>query len=216
MTRTPFDLLVYDFDGTLVDTKEDIARAVNRVLAELGLAPLPPETVYGYVGRGVGHLLTCALAGTGREDVPFAVELFMKHYDAHLMDRTRFYPNCRETVEFFAHKPQAILSNKPARFITRILEELGCRGRFARILGGDSVEHKKPHPEGLHRLLAEFGLAPGRLLLVGDSPLDVETGRAAGVATCAVTWGLHPRDRLEAASPDFLIDDMAELQRLVS
>lgn len=215
MTPRPFRLLAYDFDGTLVDTKEDIAFSVNRVREELGLPPLPPERIFGFIGRGVTHLVTRSLEGSGFDDLEQAIRLFRKHYRKHLLDRTRFYPQGPEVLSHFADRRQAILSNKPVEFIERILERLGERHRFAAVVGGDSVENKKPHPEGLLRLMEDQGVTPPDVLLIGDSPIDIETGKNAGVATCGATWGLTPPETLRAAGPDYLIDSLDGLKRWV-
>ena len=207
-------LFVYDFDGTLADTKLDIADSVNRAMGELGVSALSQETIFGYVGNGVGPLLSRSLAGTGFTDIPTAVEVFKKHYDRHLLDRTNFYPNCRETIGFFSHKLHAILSNKPVYFINRILAELDFARPFVAVLGGDSVETKKPDPQGLLQIMAAARVAPDEVLMVGDSAVDIETGRRANILTCAVTYGLGSRRAIEEARPDWIIHDFAELKNL--
>lgn len=209
-------LFVFDFDGTLVDTKRDIADSVNLTLAQLKVRTLPRETIYAYIGSGVGPLLTRALEGTGAGGIPEAVEVFIKHYDERLLDHSHFYPNCRETLNFFAGKIHAICSNKPARFIKKILTELGSLDQFPTIIGGDEPSRKKPDPQGLMDILATHEIPADEAVMVGDSPIDIETGRRAKVSVCAVTYGLSERKSLEEAQPDWIIDDFAELQRLFS
>ncbi|MEE8260444.1 MAG: HAD hydrolase-like protein, partial [Nitrospinaceae bacterium] len=133
---TSFQLFVFDFDGTLVDTKKDIADSVNRTLKELELRTLDRETLYTFIGKGVNHLMTRSLEGTGYDDLPCAIDVFMRHYEEHLMDQTDLFPNCREILEHFAHKENTILSNKPTHFITQILDALDCRAPFSTIIGG--------------------------------------------------------------------------------
>lgn len=207
-------MFVYDFDGTLVDTKLDIADSVNRTLQELGLRELSRETIFGYVGNGVEPLLSRSLGGTGFADVPKAVGIFRNFYDQHLLDQTCFYPHCRETIGFFSHKSHAIFSNKPVYFIKRILAELDFLQPFVSILGGDSMERKKPDPQGLLRIMEMLRVAPDEVLMVGDSAIDIETGKRANVSTCAVTYGLGSRKALEQASPDWIIHDFAELKNM--
>lgn len=209
-------LFAFDFDGTLVDTKRDIADSVNLTLEELNVRTLPRETIYECIGSGVGPLLKRSLNGTGFEDLTRAVEVFIHHYEEHLMDHTRFYPNCRETLEFFSNKTIAICSNKPARFIRKILEELGCLDQFSTIVGGDDAERKKPDPGGLLNILSIHGVSPDEAVMVGDSPIDIETGRGAKVRTCAVSYGLSNKEELEKAQPDWLIDDIRDLRNLFS
>lgn len=207
-------LFVFDFDGTLVDSKHDIADSVNHTLADLGFPQLPEKTIFSFIGDGVQTLLTRALAPHPFDDIPRAVELFTSHYEQHLLDRTEFYPNCRETLDFFSQKKYAIFSNKPARFIKNILTGLGYIDSFSSILGGDSVENKKPDPEGLHQLMQSFKVGPDEVLMVGDSRIDIETGKRANVATCGVTYGLGNQAELRNSDPDWIIDDMAEMKHL--
>jgi len=212
---TSFRLLVFDFDGTLVDTKMDIADSVNRTLQELGLRTLDREILYTFIGKGVNHLMIRSLEGTGYGDLPGAIDSFMRHYEAHLMDQTGLFPNCREILEHFAHKENTILSNKPTRFITRILDALDCRAPFSTIIGGDRMPAKKPDPGGLHHILAQHEVRPEETLMIGDSLVDVETGKRAGVKTCGVTYGHAGRKSLETAQPDWIIDDLLELKSFV-
>ena len=207
-------LFVYDFDGTLVDTKLDVADSVNHALKELGVRQLHRETIFGYVGDGVGPLLARSLAGTDFADVLAAVEVFKKHYDKHLLDRTDFYPRCRETIDYFSNKLHAILSNKPVYFINRILDELNFAHPFTSVLGGDSVERKKPDPQGLLQIIRMAQVAPDEVLMVGDSGIDVETGRRANVSTCAVTYGIGGLESISQFGPDWIIHDFSELKNL--
>ena len=213
---TSFRLLVFDFDGTLVDTKMDIADSVNRTLQELGLRTLDREILYTFIGKGVNHLMIRSLEGTGYGDLPGAIDSFMRHYEAHLMDQTGLFPNCREILEHFAHKENTILSNKPTRFITRILETLDCRAPFSTIIGGDSMPAKKPDPGGLLHILEQHKVRPEDALMIGDSLVDIETGKRAGVRTCGVTYGHAGREALESAQPDWIIDDLMELKQFIA
>ncbi len=210
-----FRLLAYDFDGTLVDTKEDIALSVNLALTELGLPEREQEEIYSFVGHGVFNLMKKALGESNRYDVDFAVEIFRKHYRVHVLDQTKFYPDCEPILDHFKSKLQAIVSNKPVEFVELILAGLNRRNSFTSVYGGDSVENKKPDPEMVIHLLKKHDIPPEDTLIIGDSPQDIEAGRRAGVATCGVTWGLRPRTEVENARPDFLIHNMNELKQLV-
>jgi phosphoglycolate phosphatase len=215
--KRSISLLVYDFDGTLVDTLEDIAWSVNRVLQNLQLQTLPVDTVRGFVGKGVVPLMSRSIvaAGGGEGDMDCAVDLFKSFYSGHLLKQTCFYPNCRETIEAFSEKIQAILSNKPSAFIEQILTGLNFRQPFQAIVGGDTYLSKKPDPEGLLNLIEKFQIDPSNVLLVGDSAVDVETGKRAGVMTVAVSYGFcDPRSNKDFA-PDCVIDDLAQLQELI-
>ena len=207
-------LIVYDFDGTLVDTLFDIADAVNLSLNELGLRTLSRATIRKYVGKGGERLMAQSIDGTGYTDLPRAVELFRRHYSENLMNHTRFYPSGREILDHFRDKKQAICSNKPEDFVRRILESLKSLDYFDAILGGDSVESKKPDPEGLLHLLDRFQCSPEMAVLVGDSPVDIETGKRAGVYTCIVNYGFGNPKEIASANPDCCIDHLSELKDL--
>ena len=212
---TSFQLLVFDFDGTLVDTKKDIADSVNRALKELELRTLDRESLYAFIGKGVNHLMTRSLEGTGHNDLPRAIDAFMRHYETHLMDQTELFPNSREILEHFAGKENTILSNKPTLFITRILDALDWRTPFSTILGGDSMPEKKPDPRGLLHILEQHKVRPEEALMIGDSLVDIETGKRASVKTCGVTYGHAGRESLTSAQPDWIIDDLLELKQFV-
>ena len=213
---TSFQLLVFDFDGTLVDTKKDIVDSVNRTLTELNLRTLDRETLSTFIGKGVSHLITRSLEGTGCDDLPRAIDAFMRYYKAHLMDQTDLFPNCRATLEHFTHKENTILSNKPTRFIAQILDALDWHAPFSTIIGGDLMPEKKPDPGGLHHILNQHGMRPEEALMIGDSLVDIETGKRACVKTCGVTYGHAGRESLESANPDWIIDDLLELKQFIS
>ena len=214
MNKRKVSLLVYDFDGTLVDTLLDISNAVNLVLEELGLRTLSRDTIRKYVGKGVERLMAQSIDGTNYADLPCAVELFRKHYSKNLMNHTRFYPSGREILDHFHDKKQAICSNKPEDFVRRILQSLDSTECFDAILGGDSLKSRKPDPEGLLHLLDRFQCSPEQAVMGGDSPVDIETGNRAGVYTCVVRFGLGDPKEIDAAGPDCSIDHLTELKHL--
>ena len=153
-------LIIYDFDGTLVDTLFDIADSVNLSLVDLGLPQLPRKTIRKYIGKGVERLMAQTLEGSCFTDITRAVALFKKHYSENLVKHTDFYPYGREILEHFRNKKQAICSNKPEIFVRKILESLDGLQHFQAIIGGDSVKTKKPHPEGLDLILKKLKVSP--------------------------------------------------------
>ena len=207
-------LIVYDFDGTLVDTFADIAGSVNLALTEMGLNPLDKKTIRGNIGSGMLNLMTRSLMKSGCNDIETSVLLFQKHYSHHLLDQTNFYPNGKEIVEYFFDKKNAILSNKPISFIEKILKALSFSKPFDSIIGGDSLDVKKPDPKGLLLMMNKFNCLPEKTLMVGDSAIDIETGKHAGVITCGVTYGLGNLDSLTNSNPDYLIDNLSQLKSL--
>lgn len=207
-------LLVYDLDGTLIDSRWDIADAVNGTLHEFGLGTLPLEKVNSLVGGGVKNLMQQALQETGADPLPplgKVIKLFRERYGGHLLDHTRLYPSVTKVLEFFKERLQAVITNKPESFSRTILKGLGVDAYFFRILGGDGGFPKKPAPEPLLEILESAGVAAEEALLVGDSATDIETGRNAGVRTLAVTYGFGSRREIEAARPDGILNDLEEL-----
>jgi phosphoglycolate phosphatase len=203
--------LVFDLDGTLIDSKLDLALAVNATLAASGRAELPHERIFGYVGQGAMRLVERALGdGATGEDTERAHDFFLSYYRAHMLDNTVLYPGVRECLEALSDYPMAVLTNKPWRFSRDILEGLGIARYFKEIHGGNSFETKKPDPFGMLAILEKFGVSPNRAMLVGDSDVDVKTARNSGAWCCGVTYGFGA-EALKEFPPDILLDSLAEL-----
>lgn len=195
--------LVFDLDGTLVDSRRDLAAAVNRTRQDYGLAPLPVADIVALVGHGAAHLVRRATEDLGADRVPEALRRFFAHYERRLLDTTRPYPGVEAMLETLVPRhPLAILTNKPEGFSRRILDGLGLGRHFDHVLGGDSLSTRKPDPEGLLELARRFGVSPGELWLVGDSRVDADTARAAGVPFVFVTWGFADAEEREAVARD--------------
>lgn len=211
------ELLIFDLDGTLIDSQLDLVHSVNATRENMGMAPLPPETVATYVGNGAPVLVRRALGPTASgEDVSRGLEFFLNYYWNHLLDYTTLYPGVREALDAFHSQsvPMAVLTNKPIRFSEAIVDGLGLRQYFFRVYGGNSFEQKKPDPYGIHRLMQERNAPPHRTMMIGDSAIDIRTARNAGVKACGVTYGFQP-ETLEADPPDILLDNLAALVPLV-
>ncbi|MEK7403837.1 MAG: phosphoglycolate phosphatase [Acidobacteriota bacterium] len=211
------DLLIFDLDGTLIDSKEDLAQAVNAARAHLGLPPIHNHLIHSYVGDGAPVLIRRALGPeASEEDVQRALLFFLNYYGEHKLDYTRPYPGVPEALDQLrqAGVTMAVLTNKPVRISRAILEGLGLATNFRAIYGGNSFEYKKPHPVGVEALLAECGAARERTMVVGDSAVDIRTARNAGVKACGVTYGFQP-DSFRDEPPDLLVDRMEELAAMV-
>jgi len=207
------DLVIFDLDGTLIDSKLDLANAVNATRAHMGMPALANDTVYSYVGNGAPVLIRRALGPQAtEEEVQEALEYFLEFYREHMVDHTVLYPGVRETLDRFreAGIALAVLTNKPVRVSQAIVGALGVGGHFLRVYGGNSFEHKKPHPVGIDSLVAEAGAIRERTIMVGDSAVDIRTARNAAVLSCGVTYGFQP-ETLPDESPDLLVDSMPEL-----
>lgn len=212
-----FDLIVFDLDGTLVDSSLDLALAVNATRAEAGLRPLDMATVASYVGNGAEMLVRRALGpGASETDVADGLAFFLAFYRDNMLVHTKPYPGVREALDSWcvAGATMAVLTNKPVRFSCAMVAGLGMAHHFERVYGGNSFATKKPDPYGLRLIMRETGFTPGRTLMVGDSSVDVLTARNAGVACAGVTFGLRPED-FRKHSPDFLVDDLRDLFEIV-
>jgi phosphoglycolate phosphatase len=180
--------LIFDLDGTLIDSKLDLIRSVNAMLQEMGREQLHEDTISGYIGHGAPQLVGQALGNSATEaERERALRFFLAYYEV------------KEALEELAVFPMAILTNKPVRISVRILEALGLAKYFRAVYGGNSFETKKPHPLGAQTILREFGASSTEAILIGDSEVDVETARNAGILAAAVNYGFGTHDR--AAHP---------------
>jgi phosphoglycolate phosphatase len=204
-------LLVFDLDGTLVDSKTDLANSVNHTLSSFGIEPLAHPTIFRYVGNGATQLIRRSLGPQRESILPDALRLFLDHYGRHLLDTTAPYPGVKESLgEHAARYEMAVLTNKPLGMTETILSGLSLSRYFAEVRGGDSFDSKKPDPEGLRAILSSRSVPSGEALMVGDSVNDVLAGRRAGTATCGVTYGLGAEGFAEHP-PDFTIDRFPDL-----
>lgn len=211
MANLPIDLLIFDLDGTLADTRKDLTNAVNYARKQFGLSKLNIDTVMQYVGQGARRLLERALPPEHQNHIDEALKNFCEYYTQHALDFTTLYPSVRETLEHFKNKKMAVISNKPEDLSRIVLQGLGIDTYFDLILGGDSLTVMKPDPEPIFHVLRELEVKPERAVMIGDGTTDMEAGKQAGVHTCAVTYGYRPRETLLASEPEFVIDDMKEL-----
>jgi phosphoglycolate phosphatase len=205
-------LLIFDLDGTLIDSRLDLANSVNATRARFGQGPLPNELVYSYVGNGAPVLIRRAM-GPESDDaqISAALDFFLDYYGHHALDDTALYPGVLQALERFRESgaKMAVLTNKPVRLSRRIMESLGVSGYLFQIYGGNSFEHKKPHRVGIDELRKEAGADVSETWMVGDSYVDVQTARNAGVNSCGVTYGFQP-ETFREYPPDLLVDRMEE------
>ncbi|MEO8594684.1 MAG: HAD-IIIA family hydrolase [Candidatus Solibacter sp.] len=207
------DLLIFDLDGTLIDSKLDLAHAVNATRAHMGLPALDHERVYSYVGNGAPVLIRRAMGAQASEpEVQEALEFFLEYYRDHYLDYTTLYPGVRESLARLhkAGKRMAVLTNKPVKISRAILDGLGVGGNFFQVYGGNSFDMKKPDPIGVHTLMRETGITAERAVMIGDSSVDIQTARNAGIQAYGVTYGFAPETLTEPA-PDRLADRMEEV-----
>jgi phosphoglycolate phosphatase len=216
----PFDshainLLIFDLDGTLIDSRLDLIHSVNATLRQFKRPELPGDIIASYVGEGAPMLVRRALGDP--EDESFfqqALEFFLSYYREHKLDHTTLYPGIPEALVQMRsngnQRKMAVLTNKPVNASRAIVEGLGLARFFFRVYGGNSFRTKKPDPLGVKTLLQETETTADRAMIVGDSSIDVLTGRNAGIATCGVSYGFAPHT-LGEIPPDVVVASPKEL-----
>jgi phosphoglycolate phosphatase len=209
-------LLIFDLDGTLIDSKTDLVLSVNAMREQMGLARLDTTVIVSYVGRGIATLIRRALSeGASDDEVTRASTMFLDYYGRHLLDNTVPYPGVRQALEDLRGRKMAVLTNKRVDFSREILDGLGLAHHFLWIYGDTSFRQKKPDPVGIFTLMSETQIPACRTLMVGDSDTDVLTGRNAGVWTCGVTYGFGAHT-LETVPPDVILNDLRDLPGLLN
>ena len=206
-------LLIFDLDGTLVDSKLDLVHSVNAARGMMGLPPIDEELVASYVGDGAPVLMRRALGPNASEgDVQRSLDFFLTYYREHMLDNTRLYPGVREALDRMLGNGavMSVLTNKPVRFSQDMVDRLGLHDHFFRVYGGNSFDQKKPNPIGIETLLGESGAERESTIMVGDSHVDVRTARNANVKSCGVLYGFQP-ESFQQAPPDILVENMGQL-----
>jgi phosphoglycolate phosphatase len=206
-------LIIFDLDGTLIDSAQDLAISMNATRAQFGLPPLDASLIYSFVGNGAAVLVRKAMGdGAPQSLLDEALAFFLRYYRVHALEHTRFYPGVREAVEQLSARGHtlSILTNKPARISRDIIVALGVEPLFHLVYGGDSFAAKKPDPIGVTTLLSQTNTNRANAILVGDSGVDVQTARNAGIRSCGVAWGFQP-EAFTTYPPDALIRSPEEL-----
>ncbi|MEA3487135.1 MAG: HAD-IA family hydrolase [Thermodesulfobacteriota bacterium] len=208
------DLMVFDFDGTLVYSGDDLANSINHTLKKLGMPVLERKTIIGFVGDGVAKLIERSL-GVGYHDrFDEAMEIFKVYYAEHLLDTTGLYPGVPDMLEHFKDRKKLIVTNKLYSYTLIIMEELGITGYFEDIIGLDSNPCRKPDPGLLIPLLEKYGAEKTETVVIGDGVNDILLAKNTGTLSCALLNGLEDRDRLLSLDPDYHCEDISELKEL--
>ena len=213
--NTECGLIVFDLDGTLVETRDDLAFSVNHALGESGLPRHPIEAVVKFVGDGARKLVERAV-GPGRKGAIYdeVLDAFLSHYSEHCADRCAPYPGVAEVLESLVPLPLCVLTNKPLAPTEKILQTLGLAPHFQSVIGGDSDFGRKPDPTGLLHLIEAAGAAPESSLLVGDTRVDVLTARKADCLCAGARYGFRPDDFIEYP-PDYLLESIEDLPEVL-
>lgn len=210
-------MIIFDLDGTLIDSKIDIANAVNHTLRQLNQKEIENEVIYGYVGYGIEPLLKNAFS-KAQKDISYeeALDIFNTFYKGHCLDNTTLFPDVIHILDYYSDKKKVLLSNKTYYFIDIIVNGLSIKNRFDYIFGGDSLPFRKPDPMIIKNIIACIK-APTiiKAIIIGDSKIDIEAGKNAEILTCGVTYGFRPKEEIISASPDYIIDSLRELKRYI-
>ncbi|HKE62096.1 MAG TPA: HAD-IA family hydrolase [Nitrospira sp.] len=213
MGKIPVDLLIFDLDGTLIESKWDIAESVNLTLAELRLPQRELEEIFGFVGDGVKKLLRLSVGEASHVSFEDALRVFRRHYLAHCLDRTTFYPGVEKTLGHFSQTRKAVATNKSIEYTQVILKGLGSH-HFQCVVGGDNGFGLKPEPGMLLHVIERLKVPKERTVLVGDSTNDINGGHNAGIRVCAVGYGMGNREKMTACQPEWFIERPEELMEI--
>ena len=214
--NTPFQLVIFDFDGTLIDSKFDIAVSVNLTLKDMELPTRSPEEIFSFVGDGVKRLLRLSVGEGNDECYEESLTIFREHYLTHCLDSTKFYSGLDRVFDTLQDKTIALATNKSLEYTLRIVDGLGVRDRFSAIECPIDPSDLKPDPGMLFRILDQLGVVPEQAILVGDSTNDVRAAKAAGMRACAVGYGYGNREKVLALAPDYYCEKPEDLLAVLS
>ena len=208
--------LIFDLDGTIIDSREDIADAANFALERLGVPAVPSPSVWRHIGGGIRSLLGGILKTEDAIVIRKAVEHFREYYSEHCLDKTVLYLGIPEVLAHYAdqRRRMAVVTNKDHEFTGKILTGLKIEKYFQSRIGAREGDKKKPHPDLLHRALEELKSDPAQTVIIGDSPADIEAGQKAGTKTCGVGYGIGEPEKIRKAKPDFWAENPGELMGL--
>lgn len=212
---TALDTIIFDVDGTLVDSRKDIINAVKYALGTLKVHAPPSREIISYIGTGVRDLISKSLGKKHGSLTDEAVGVFSHYYVAHSADESKLYPHVREVLDHFKDKRKLILTNRYRRFADATLKELGIRHYFKQIIGGDDEGCMKPSSCVLDKRIPQEKSERDKTIIVGDMAIDVKAGKNSGIKTCWVTYGLGKKEDLKGLKPDYIIDDIIELKDII-
>jgi len=210
------DLIIFDLDGTLVDSRQDIANAINFTLKKIGLKEKSVSETSSYIGRGMRDLIRRSL-GNGQEGlIENALSIFEKYYREHSSDNSILYPHVKEILEHFKRKRKVVVTNRNYEFARLTLKNLYIYDYFEDIIGGDNTACMKPSSCPLDILMERFDIDKEKAIIVGDMDLDIIAGKQAGIYTCGVTYGIGRKEDILGAKPDFIINDIIDLKNIIN
>lgn len=206
------DLIIFDLDGTLIDSRQDIAHCVNWTLHDMGLPGIDHEVIYSYVGHGVRALMEGAVQEAhGVDGYERALKLFDRHYSDHLLDHTQLFPGMKEVLENYKDKRLAVITNKPQKYTDPIIQGLQLEDYFGAVLGREACAQPKPAPDPVNKVIEIMPTQRDKAIIIGDTEVDIEAGKRAGILTCGVLFGFGKEEMVRDAKPDILIEEVQQL-----
>ncbi len=209
------ELIIFDFDGTLLDSKADVAAAINRMLLRYGEKPISPDKVWSFLGDGAGYLVDRCFEFYAKSSPEGSVDFFLKDYIENSLKQTRLYPGVLETLSKLAHYKMAILTNKLHDLTVKMCKNLGIIEHFELVLGRGGF-NKKPEPDGIYIILDKLDIKPENAVIVGDTLIDMTAADRASIRKIAVSWGVHDKKTLLKSKPDGIIDKIEDLPTLLA
>ena len=210
-----FDLLIFDLDGTLVDTARDIFFAVNYALQKHNLNKTDEISVINSIGDGAKQLFEKVIPPEMNEKIDSIVEAYFEYYSKHLLDNTHLYSDVENILCHYNNKLKVVISNKTHKFTKIILKELNIIKHFRIVLGATVLEKNKPDPLPLNFVMHKLKIKPENTIIIGDGINDILAGKNAGVKVCSVTYGYTKKEKLLEFNPDYIIDSIAELKNII-
>ncbi len=208
------DLLIFDFDGTLVATSTDLAASVNYTLEQLGFRLKQEDEIISFVGDGVKKLIERALGNDNLDYYPEAIKIFSRHYSEHLLDNTLLYPGVEEILKYFQHKNKVILTNKRYDFTRAISRGLDIEKYFIEIVGDGTLPYRKPDKRLVDYLSEKYSMEKGKMVIIGDGINDIDLAQNSGIFSCAYLNGLSKPEVLLAANADYYFENILEISSL--
>ena len=209
------DLIIFDLDGTLIDSRQDIANAVNFTLREVGLGQKSISEISSYIGMGVEDLVKKSL-GSRQDLLKKALDILEQYYRKHSADNSVLYPGVKEVLEYFKTKRKIIVTNRNYEFAILTLKATGINEYFQDIIGGDDIGCMKPSSCPLDRTLCRLDINKQKAIIVGDMDIDILAGKRAGIITCAVTYGIGKKEDILKVKPDYTIDNLLRLKEIIN
>jgi phosphoglycolate phosphatase len=209
------DLLIFDLDGTLIDSRRDIVNSVNVTLKKFGLQEKSISEISSYIGRGLEYLIKRSLGENCDALFEKSLTFYEEYFRKHATDNTVLYPNVKEILEHFKNKRKVIITNRKCQTAQLNLKALSIFNYFVDILGSDDLDCVKPSRCPLERAMRKFNVAKGKSMIVGDMDIDIMAGKEAGIITCAVTYGIGKKEEVIRAAPDYIIDDIIRLKDII-